>query len=314
MLTTKLKIRGAQNVKKIINLGLVVVLVLALLAGCAGNQPVDQPAATEPEIEEKTQTEEPKEEAKYKDGIYFAQGDEFSPKSGWKSVVTLEVKDGKIAKVDWTGAHISAGADKKTASIEGNYPMVERGGAQSHWHEQAMATEAYLIETQDPKAIEYSDNEGRTDAISGVSIHVNDFYALVEKALENGPVGKGKYKDGAYSAEEPEFSAKSGWKSTVDLTVINGNIVSVYWSGDHKDGGLDKRTASIEGNYPMVEKGGAQSHWHEQAAAAEAFLLEKQDPTAIEYSDDEGNTDAISGVSITVSSLFKLAEEALSGK
>ena len=300
--------------KKIVNLGLVVVLVLALLAGCAGNQPAEQPAANEQETNETTPAETPKEEAKYKDGIYFAQEDEFSPNSGWKSVVTLEVKDGKIASVDWNGANKNGGVDKKTASKEGKYPMVEKGGAQSEWHEQAMAAEAYLIENQDPKAIEYSDNEGHTDAISGVSIHVNDFFALVEKALENGPVEKGMYNDGSYHAEEAEFNANSGWKSTVDITVINGNIVAVNWSGVHKDGGADKKTASVEGNYPMVEKGGAKSAWHEQAAVVETFLLESQDTKAIEYKDDAGHTDAISGVSITVGSMFKLADEALNGK
>lgn len=300
--------------KKIVNLGLVVVLVLALLAGCAGNQPAEQPAANEQETKETTPAETPKEEAKYKDGIYFAQEDEFSPNSGWKSVVTLEVKDGKIASVDWNGAHKNGGVDKKTASKEGKYPMVEKGGAKSPWHEQAMAAEAYLIENQDPKAIEYSDNEGHTDAISGVSIHVNDFFALVEKAIENGPVEKGMYEDGTYHAEEAEFNANSGWKGTVDMTVINGNIVAVNWSGVHKDGGADKKTASVEGNYPMVEKGGAKTPWHEQATAVEAFLLENQDPTAIEYSDDAGHTDVITGVSVTVNSMFKLAEEALNGK
>jgi hypothetical protein len=61
--------------------------------------------------------------------------------------------------------------------------MVEKGGAQAEWHEQAKAAEAYLLEVQDPTAIEYTDDEGHTDAISGVSIHVIEFFDLVEKAL-----------------------------------------------------------------------------------------------------------------------------------
>lgn len=297
--------------KRFLNLGLVIVLVLALLAGCAGNKPAERPAAKEQENTETTSTEAPKEEAKYEDGIYFAQEDNFSPKSGWKYVVTLEVKEGKIATVDWTGVHKNGGTDKKTRSIDGKYPMVENGGAKAPWHEQAKIVEAYLLEKQDPTAIEYKDDAGHSDAISGASVTVKPLFALTEKALANGPVGKGKYKDGAYHAEEKAFSEKSGFKYTVDMTVVNGNIIVANWTAVHKDGGDDKKTRSINGAYPMVENGGAKTPWHEQAAAVEAHLIASQDPTAIQYKDDGAHTDAISGVSITVSPLFKLAEEAL---
>ncbi|WP_432663775.1 hypothetical protein R9X47_24680 [Wukongibacter baidiensis] len=297
--------------KKILNLGVVLVLVLALLAGCAGSKPADQPAEDQQENKEAAQTEEPKEEAKYEDGVYFAKEDGFSENSGWKDVVTIEVKDGKIATVQWNGAHKNGGVDKVTASEEGKYPMVEKGGAKAPWHEQAEKVEAYLIDTQDTNAIEYKDNEGHTDVISGATMKVKGFFGLAEKALADGPVDKGQYKDGAYHAEESEFNAETGWKATVDLTVINGNIVAANWNGIHKDGGSDKKTLSVEGKYPMVEKAGAKAPWHEQAAVVEAYLLENQDPTTIEYKDDKGHTDAISGVSIAVSPLFKLAEEAL---
>lgn len=296
--------------KKFINLGLVLVLVISLLAGCAGDKPAEQPAASEQENKETASTEAPKEEAKYEDGIYFAQDDNFSPQSGWKAVVTLEVKDGKIVTADWNGAHKNAGVDKKTASKEGLYPMVENGGAKSPWHEQAAASEAFLLEKQDPTAIEYSDDEGHTDAVSGVSIHVKEFFTLAEKALANGPVERGQYKDGAYHAEQEAFNEKSGWKDTVDITVINGNIVAASWNGVHKDGGDDKETKSVNGEYVMTEGG---TPWHEQAMAAETFLVENQDPAAVQYSDDAGHTDAISGVSINVKGFFGLAQEALAG-
>lgn len=294
--------------KKLINLGLVVILVISLLAGCAGNKSEEQPATNEKQNKETASTETPKEEAKYEDGIYFAQDENFSPQSGWKAVVTIEVKDGKIIAADWNGAHKNAGMDKKNASKEGKYPMVENGGAKSPWHEQAASAEAYLIEKQDPTAIQYSDDEGHTDAVSGVSIHVKEFFTLAEKALANGPVGRGQYKDGAYHAEEKSFNENSGWKDAVDVTVINGNIVAANWNGVHKDGGDDKDTQSLNGKYVMKEGG---TPWHEQAMAAEAFLVDSQDPTAIQYSDDAGHTDAISGVSIHIKGFFELAKEAL---
>ncbi len=247
----------------------------------------------------------------YEDGIYFAQEDVFSERTGWKYMVTLEVENGKIVSAEWNGAHVDGGTDKITRSESGEYGMVENGGAQAPWFEQAAKAEAYLLDVQDPAAIEYSDDEGRTDAISGVSIHVIEFFSLAEKALNKGPVGYGMYKDGRYHAEADTFS-ESGWKSTVDLTVVSGYIVAANWNALPEEGGDDKKTQSKNGEYGMVENSDAQAPWYEQANKAEAHLLKVQDPAAVKL-DNEGNTDAISGVSIHVNDLFTLAAEALQG-
>mgnify|MGYP000070742969 CR=1 FL=1 len=245
----------------------------------------------------------------YEDGIYFAEEPGFG-RTGWKYVVTLEVNNGYIVSADWNGANIDAGYDKKTVSKNGDYNMVAFGGAQSEWDVQAEAAEAYLLETQDPTAITYTDDAGHTDDIAGVSIHVIEFFSLVEEALEAGPVDLGPYADGHYHAEEAEFG-RTGWKYMVDLTVANGRIVAVNWNGANINAGTDKKTTAKEGNYNMVAYGGAQSEWDVQAEAAEAYLLETQDPTAISYTDDEGHTDDIAGVSIHVVEFFSLVEEAL---
>lgn len=274
--------------RKVLTVTLGLMLILSL-AGCGGNQPVGA------------------EEGQYEDGIYFAQSD-FDEK-GWKYLVTIEVKDGNIVSADWNGANAAGGPDKDTLSAAGKYGLVAKGGAQAEWHEQAAKAEAYLVETQDPTAITYSDDEGHTDDIAGVSIHVVEFFDLAEKALANGPVGKGQYQDGAYYAEENSFA--KGWKYTASMTVINGNIVAADWNGVNINGGVDKDTLSADGDYGLVAKGGAQAEWHEQAQKAEAYLLEKQDPTAISYTDDAGHTDDIAGVSIHVIEFFDIAKKAL---
>ncbi len=135
--------------------------------------------------------------------------------------------------------------------------------------------------------------------------------ATTEAATE-ATTEEAKYKDGTYHAEEADF-ADNGWKETVDITVEDGKIVAANWNAVHKDGGDDKKAQSVSGAYGMVANGKAQAEWHEQAEKAEAYLIEKQDPTAIKYTDDEGHTDAITGVSIHVNSFFQLAEEALNG-
>lgn len=292
---------------KILLLMMVMVLTLSMAVGCS--QPAEEPAETPAETPTEETTEAPVAEAMYEDGTYFAMDDEFAG-SGWKSAVILEVKDGKIADINWTALSNKGGLDKKEASKAGYYPMVENGGAQAPWHEQAQKVEAYLLETQDVTAINYSDDEGHTDAISGVSIHVNDFYALAEKALAAGTTEMGMYKDGGYYAESAEF--ENGWKSNLSLTVLNGEIVVANWNAASEDNAeLDKKTASMEGQYPMVENGGASAPWHEQAAKVEAHLLATQDPTDINFTDDDGHTDAIAGATIKVKEFYNLAEEAL---
>lgn len=117
------------------------------------------------------------------------------------------------------------------------------------------------------------------------------------------------YNDGTYTAEG-EYSENSGWKDVVDVTITDGKIAAVKWNAVHKDGGDDKITQSASGEYGMVEFSDAQAEWHEQAELAEQFLIEHQDLSAFQVKND-GNTDAVSGVSITVSGFVELVEEAL---
>lgn len=125
------------------------------------------------------------------------------------------------------------------------------------------------------------------------------------------------YEDGIYFAQEDGF-AGSGYKYFTVITVEEGVITDAYWGGTNIQPSGNKRTASEAGNYPMVQVGGAAADWHKQAEAAEAWLLENQDPTAFEefYTDEEGHTDALqtddgTQVSIHVIEFFALAEKAL---
>lgn len=293
--------------KKLYAVTLSLVLAGGMIAGCGSKGDGKTPAASP------SQSASPSgsaaQQGEYADGTYYAEG-EFDANSGWKEVVALTVKDGKIASVNWNGLHKDGGLDKKTSSIQGKYAMKEIGKAAAEWHEQAATAEKFLLEKQDPTAFALK-NDGKTDAVSGVSIHVNGFTELVDKALKAGPVEAGPYKDGAYHAEG-DFDANSGWKETVDIAVMNGKIVAVQWNGIHKDGGADKVTRSKDGSYGMKANGKAQAEWHEQALKAEQYLLEKQDPAAIAIAQD-GKTDAISGVSIHVNGFVELAIKALAG-
>lgn len=281
---------------------LVMMLCIGLLVGCGSNDNNDAARDVTNDVAPIASLDG------YADGVYYAEGD-YAANSGWKEIVALKVEDGVMTAVNWNALHRDGGLDKKTSSMKGVYGMVAFSDAQSEWHEQAELMEAFVLEEQATSGIHAKD-DGKTDAVSGVSVTVDEFARLIAEALEAGPVQAGAYKDGYYYAEAADFDENSGWKETVDLTVMNGNIVAVQWNGMHKDGGTDKVERSKSGEYGMVAYSDAQSEWHEQALQAEQFLIEKQDPKAIIFADD-GKTDAVSGVSITVSGFVQLVEQAL---
>lgn len=283
-----------------------------LLAGCGNsNEKANNAAATNAPAETTAPAANSSnagtETAKYQDGTYYGTAP-VDEETGWETFALLTVEGGKITKVDWNAFNTKKAGDlKKKVSEDGKYGLVEKGGAQAEWHEQAVKAEAYLIEKQDPAAI-VVDAEGKTDAISGVSIGVSDLVTAAQAALAAGPAELGALKDGGYHAEG-EMDAKSGWKSTVDLTVAGGNVVAANFSGVNAAGD-DKKQYSVDGKYGM-KAGGASAEWHEEIALAEKYFLENKGtaPTL----DAEGKTDAISGVSINVGEYFTLAEKALEG-
>ena len=164
--------------KKLFMLLAVLALVFTLAVGCSS-----EPAGEE--TPEETGSEEGTETTELEDGTYYAEDDAFS--NGWKYNVTIVVEDGKIVDATWNGEAEDGGDDKVTQSTDGRYGMKEKGNASAEWHEQAALAEAYLIEVQDPTAIEYTDDEGHTDAIAGASIHVKEFFDLAQKALASDP-------------------------------------------------------------------------------------------------------------------------------
>lgn len=285
-----------------------------LLAGCGNDKNTNAAATTAPAAateapaaEATASTAPAAETGKYQDGTYYGTVDA-DPETGWQTFAILTVEGGKITKADWDAFNVkNAGDLKKKVSEDGKYGLVEKGGAQAEWHEQAAKAEAFLVEKQDPAALTVN-AEGKTDAISGVSVHVSDFVGAAQAAIAAGPAEAGPYKDGGYTAEG-EMDAKSGWKSTVALTVANGNVVAVNFSGVNAAGD-DKKQYSVDGKYGM-KAGGAAAEWHEEIALAEKYYLENKG--AAPTLDAEGKTDAISGVSIHVGEYFTLAQKALEG-
>jgi major membrane immunogen (membrane-anchored lipoprotein) len=247
--------------------------------------------------------------SKLRDGVYFAQDKDFAPQGGWKEQVVVTVNRGKIAAANWNGISNLGVADKKTVAASGGYGMVKASKLGLEWDKQAANVEAFLVKTQDIGFSKFKD-DGTTDAITGASIHVKNFYDLVNKALAAGPVAKGIYrKDGWFFAAQPDFDATTGWKDSVLLTVANGTIVDAVWNATNKDPAKkSKLLEAIAGTYGMG-KAAKLGEWNVQAAAVQAELLKVQDPAKIPLKAD-GTSDAVSGASLHLTAV-PLAIEAL---
>ena len=246
--------------------------------------------------------------SKIKDGVYFAQSAKYST-TGWKEQVVLTLSGGKIVSADWNGVSNIAGAtDKLSYAASGKYGMVKASKIKAEWDVQAKTTAAYLVKTQDINVSKFG-QDGKTDAITGATMTVSEFFSLARTALASAPIAKGNYKNGYYFAQQAEFDKSTGWKDSVLVTIVNGSIVDVVWNGTYKD--ATKKSKIIEavtGRYGMA-KAAKKGEWNVQANAVEAAIVKAGDPSKIIVKADE-TSDAISGASLHVLAVG-LAIEAL---
>src|SRR5699024_4966413 len=106
------------------------------------------------------------EDLELQDGTYEAKT-ETPDSNGYTDQVTITVADGKITEAVWES--VDADGNKKSELSEnGQYVMTEDGPT---WAEQSKALGAALVENQNLDFLT-TDNQGKTDAVSGVSISV----------------------------------------------------------------------------------------------------------------------------------------------
>ena len=151
------------------------------------------------------------EGASFTDGTYEAKAAE-ADSNGFIEAVTLTVKDGAITEANWD-AVTEDGNKKSIMSENGEYTMTEDGLT---WKEQAEALAKALIENQSLSFLT-TDAEGKTDAVTGVSISVNSFIDLATKCLE-----EASGIEAPAAAEAPqEESAEEASESNAEGTQID---------------------------------------------------------------------------------------------
>lgn len=191
--------------KRVLALGLSVVLATAVFTGCAKKD-------TPPVDESKPATSAPADEAKgdLVDGTYLVKT-EVSDHGNY-SMAKLEVKDGQVASFDYNEYLVDSGEAKN----ESNYPYADGIAVIKDLN-------AQFNEKKDLNAIDF-------DAVSGATHTKGSFKEITQALLDKAVAGETYapvYKDGVYEAKAAE--ASHGWLAEVKVRVQDGQIVGVNY-------------------------------------------------------------------------------------
>lgn len=170
---------------------------------------LEEDGAEAPEAEENGQSEslQALEGAALSDGTYEAKGEKDG--NGFTDEVSVTVEDGKITAVSWDGI-MEDGSRKSVMSENGEYTMTEDGLT---WAEQSQALAEALIENQSLSFLNPNE-EGKTDAVSGVSISVGGFINLAQQCLEQAA--------GMESAPEAPQTEETGAQNGTEVDAVSG--------------------------------------------------------------------------------------------
>lgn len=224
-----------------------------------------------------------------KDGYYLAVGNEIG-NTGWTEFLTVEVKDGLIEEIKWDGFNFDYnGTLRDAVSHEGLAGDMDS---------------LYLERVDNFSELVKENFIGNLQFLQKQEEIPEGFLSLVQKALKNGAVKPGLYKDGDYTlASDPD---EKGFYSVLTLIIRGGNIIAGSWNQVSMEG-VSKRDLARNGFYDM---GGVYT-WDEQADLCIQKLIKLQRPERI-FLNDDGKTDVISGVTIAVSPFTMIAEQILS--
>lgn len=185
---------------------------------------IETEAGTEDSSSEKTSEFEVLDNATFTDGTYTAKAEPDS--NGFTEEVNMTVKDGKITEVSWD-AVLEDGTKKSVMSENGEYVMTEDGPT---WKEQAEALADALIKNQSISFLT-TNAEGKTDAVSGVSISVGGFISLAADCMAQ---SAGVELDTTQNDAAADTSAQDGTQidavsgATVSSTAVASGINLAY--------------------------------------------------------------------------------------
>lgn len=112
------------------------------------------------------------------------------------------------------------------------------------------------------------------------------------------------FVDGTYTkvAEETD----GGYTNQVTMVVEGGKITSIDWDALDADGN-SKKAAAESGAYKMTDDG---LNWSEQSQALAQYVIDNQSLDGL-TTDDSGKTDAVAGVSISISYFIDFVQDCM---
>lgn len=244
------------------------------------------------------------------DGAYTYR--EANPdENGFYNQIQLEVRDHKIIQLTWDAVQ-EDGTGKRWLSENDQYAMTENG---PKWYEQADALAQYVMENQSTNGL-MNDN-GTSDAVSTVSIHIGGFIDSLKKCLL---IAKGDTSfvtleellaaaaDGNYSWKS-EQADENGFCDAITMTVKDHKITELQWDAVNAEG-TGKRQLSESGQYEMTENG---PKWYEQADTLARYIIENQSGEGM-LEDTGYASDAVSSVSIYAGGFLEAVKNCLMAK
>lgn len=265
-----------------------------LFLGACSNETTEPQQA--PETSQEATTEGYTGEVKY-ETLYDPTGAKTDVVS-----ITMNFESGKPTSVAIDV--LMDGQSKKALAASGEYVMSQAEGA-LQWDAQIEAVETFLTENNfDTTKINITDEDGHTDTLTGVSMKVGTYVQLVQDLMDK--VAAGETEFGFSGSKKVEFEGEKG-TDVVEIVYNNGTPVNLNIDNIQEDGS-SKRAASEEGTYDM----GGELKWHEQMDLLEDFIVANNfDTTKVNLTDEDGHTDAVTGVSIKVGSYLDLVTQAL---
>lgn len=265
-----------------------------LFLGACSNETTEPQQA--PETSQEATTEGYTGEVKY-ETLYDPTGAKTDVVS-----ITMNFESGKPTSVAIDV--LMDGQSKKALAASGEYVMSQAEGA-LQWDAQIEAVETFLTENNfDTTKINITDEDGHTDTLTGVSMKVGTYVQLVQDLMDK--VAAGETEFGFSGSKKVEFEGEES-TDVVEIVYNNGTPVNLNIDVIQADGS-SKRAASEEGTYDM----GGELKWHEQMDLLEDFIVANNfDTTKVNLTDEDGHTDAVTGVSIKVGSYLDLVTQAL---
>ena len=124
-------------------------------------------------------------EGKYKEGTYLGTyTDNYGGSKNTAIAVVYVDNNGLIKSVYLDTTYVKDSVNTTKKALGNDYGMKARSEAGKEWYEQVNLLESKIIENQDLSFIKLDEN-GKTDAVAGVTMKIDALYNAINLALKN---------------------------------------------------------------------------------------------------------------------------------